>query len=67
LTREVYVFVPRRVAVGTDIYVFGGEDDDEMMQDTVMKYDTMTDAWSTLAPMPHASSHHNASVCNGLV
>jgi hypothetical protein len=55
------------VAVGTDIYVFGGEDDDHITQDTVMKYDTVIDAWSTLAPMPHHSSRHSASVCNGLV
>jgi N-acetylneuraminic acid mutarotase len=53
--------------VGTDIYAFGGEDNNDTKQDTVMKYDTMTDAWSTLAPMTYASSKHSASICNGLV
>jgi hypothetical protein len=55
------------VAVGTDIYVFGGEDEVGEEQDFVMKYDTVADAWSTLAPMPHTSSFHSACICNGLV
>jgi hypothetical protein len=55
------------VAVGTDIYVFGGEDDEDDKQDDVYKYDTVADAWSTLAPMPHDCSGHSASVCHGLV
>jgi hypothetical protein len=55
------------VAVGTDIYVFGGEDEEHAMQDSVLKYDTVTDDWSTLAPMPHECSYHSASLCHGLV
>jgi hypothetical protein len=55
------------VALGTDIYVFGGEDDEDVKQDSVLKYDTVADAWSTLAPMPYGCSHHSASICNGLV
>jgi hypothetical protein len=57
--------------VGTDIYVFGGEDADAesigVEMDCVYKYDTLANAWSTLAPMPHTCSYHSASVCNGLV
>jgi hypothetical protein len=33
----------------------------------VFKYDTVADAWSTLAPMSHTSSDHSASVLEGLV
>jgi hypothetical protein len=36
-------------------------------EDSVFKYDTLTDEWSTLAPMPQASSDHSASVLNDLV
>jgi hypothetical protein len=55
------------VAVGTDIYVFGGEDNENVKQNSVLKYDTVADAWSTLAPMPHECSYHSASICNGQV
>jgi N-acetylneuraminic acid mutarotase len=55
------------VAAGTDIYVFGGVDDNGGDEDFVMKYDTVADAWSILAPMPHACSCHRASNYNGLV
>jgi N-acetylneuraminic acid mutarotase len=61
------IYLSAAVAVGTDIYVFGGEDLEGAKQDSIMKYDTVADAWSMLAPMPHASSYHSASVCNGLV
>jgi N-acetylneuraminic acid mutarotase len=55
--------------VGTDIYVFGGETEGDEYddEDSVMKYDTVADVWSTLGPMPHARAEHSASVCNGLV
>jgi hypothetical protein len=48
-------------AIGSDIYVFGGrfrlED-----QTSVFKYDTVTDTWSTLAPMPLPCADHSVSV-----
>jgi N-acetylneuraminic acid mutarotase len=52
--------------IENDIYVFksvyGGAS-------SVFKYDTVTDAWTTLAPMPQAvgSAYHSVSVLNGLV
>jgi hypothetical protein len=55
------------VAVGTDIYVFGGLDFEGAKQDSVLKYDTVADAWSMLAPMPYASSEYSACIHNGLV
>jgi N-acetylneuraminic acid mutarotase len=61
------VFASAAVAVGADIYFFGGEDDDDNKLDDVYKYDTLANVWSALAPMPYASSCHSASVCNGLV
>jgi N-acetylneuraminic acid mutarotase len=64
-----FIFKSAAVAVGTDIYVFGGETEGDEYddEDSVMKYDTLADAWSTLGPMPHARAEHSASVCNGLV
>jgi hypothetical protein len=32
-----------------------------------MKYDTLADDWTTPALMPHGSSCHSTSICNGLV
>jgi hypothetical protein len=58
--------------IRNDIFVFGGEDDvDEdggtEIQDSVLKYDTEADEWSTLAPMPRETSEHSTSVHEGLV
>jgi N-acetylneuraminic acid mutarotase len=54
-------------AIENDIFVFGGEDDEDDAQDSVLKYDTEADEWSTLAPMPYASDGHSTSVHGGLV
>ena len=40
--------------VGTDVYVIGGQTDNEETTDTVFRYSTVADEWSTLAPMPEA-------------
>jgi hypothetical protein len=54
--------------LGTDIYVFGGYSEElDENRDTVFKYDTVANEWSTLAPMPHACCVFNASVFDGLV
>jgi N-acetylneuraminic acid mutarotase len=53
-------------AIGNDIFVFGGEDDDDF-RDSVFKYDTEADEWSTLAPMPRKTIEHSTSVHKGLV
>jgi N-acetylneuraminic acid mutarotase len=54
-------------AVGTDVYVFGGEDEDEEMQDSVFKYDTVADAWTSLLGMPQSCAYHSACALNGLI
>jgi hypothetical protein len=52
--------------VGDDVYVIGGclEDDPSTEQQTLFKYDTETDEWSTLAPMPESEHGHNAMEVN---
>jgi hypothetical protein len=54
-------------SIGAAIYIFGGYDEDLDKRDPVFKYDTVTNEWSTLAPMPIASAYHSASVLDGLV
>jgi N-acetylneuraminic acid mutarotase len=54
-------------AIGSDIFVFGGSDELGGDQDSVFKYDTVANEWSTLAPMSYACSEHTASVLDGLV
>jgi hypothetical protein len=55
-------------AVGKDLYVFGGFEEFRLgASNTVSKYDTVANEWSTLAPMPSAYAHHSASVLDGLV
>jgi hypothetical protein len=52
-------------AVGSDIYVFGGWGG---RQNSVFKYDTVADSWSTLASMPSiASFDHSLCVLDGLI
>jgi N-acetylneuraminic acid mutarotase len=34
-------------AVGSDIFVFGGDGAEHDMQDSVFRYDTLADTWST--------------------
>jgi hypothetical protein len=52
--------------IGSTIFVVGGADEDNA-QDSLFKYDTEADEWSTLAPMPHACCGHSTSVFGNLV
>jgi N-acetylneuraminic acid mutarotase len=52
--------------IDSNIYVFGGANN-RQAQTSVFKLDTEANEWSTLAPMPHASDGHTASVLDGLV
>jgi N-acetylneuraminic acid mutarotase len=54
-------------ALGSDIYVFGGYDINNIRQNSIFKYDTVDNAWSTLAPMPTYCVNHSVSVLEGLV
>jgi Kelch motif protein len=51
-------------AVGHEIVVIGGEVAEGAL-DTVEAYDTQTDTWRTLDPMPTARHGIQAAVCNG--
>jgi hypothetical protein len=56
--------------VGDNIFVIGGcevENFTVSEQQSVFKYDTKTDEWSTLAPMPDKVHGHSAIEVNGLV
>jgi N-acetylneuraminic acid mutarotase len=57
--------------VGRDVLVFGGQsddkDDDYEIMCSVLKLDTLTNEWSTMAPMPLPCSGHSATVCGSLV
>jgi hypothetical protein len=56
--------------VGSDIYVPGDfGQDDEIFGDqvSVLKFDTVANVWSTVAPTPVACSSHSVSVLRGLV
>jgi len=46
-------------------YVFGGRDAAGDPQDTVYKYDDVSDSWTTVAPLPDARDLHAAATLNG--
>jgi hypothetical protein len=52
--------------VGSDIFIFGGYDDDEKATFTTYCYSTETKTWVTLAPMPEANHGHSVYVLDGL-
>jgi N-acetylneuraminic acid mutarotase len=54
-------------ALGNDIYVFGGIGLDEEDHASVFKYETMTNAWSTLAPMPFNGPGLSSSVLGEMI
>jgi hypothetical protein len=60
---------PRRLhtacAIGSYIYVFGGRFSSLEYQTSVFKFDTETNTWSTLAPMPLLCARHSVSVLDG--
>jgi hypothetical protein len=56
--------------IGSDIYVFGGDGKFEGRRGRhadALKYDSMGNTWSTLAPLPSARVFHSASALDGLV
>jgi hypothetical protein len=53
--------------LGSGIYIFGGDDDDEVRRSTTYRFSTETNEWATLAPMPEAKSQHSVSVLDGLI
>jgi hypothetical protein len=53
--------------LGSDIYSFGGDDDDEVPTASSYRFKTETNEWATLAPMPEAKLMHSVSVHDGLI
>jgi hypothetical protein len=54
-------------ALGSDIYIFGGNDDYETERATTYRFDTQTGEWMILAPMPQAKAGHSVCVLNSLI
>ena len=50
------------VAIGTDIYVMGGQADSSIYYNKAYKYDTLTDSWAQLPNMTYNASFHAAAV-----
>jgi N-acetylneuraminic acid mutarotase len=54
--------------VGSDIYIFGGRDDDTNATSTTYRFSTETNEWVTLAPMPEARKRfHRVCMLDGLI
>jgi N-acetylneuraminic acid mutarotase len=53
--------------VGSDIYIFSGNDDDAVQTSTTYRFSTGTNVWTTLTPMPVATSSHRVCVLDGLI
>jgi N-acetylneuraminic acid mutarotase len=47
-------------ALGGELYVIGGLDDDDTRLSSVEKYTPSSDTWSVVAPLPSARSQHSA-------
>jgi N-acetylneuraminic acid mutarotase len=48
--------------LGSDIYILGGKTDDEVRTSTTYRFNTETNEWATLAPMPEAKLEHSIVV-----
>ena len=53
--------------LASDVYVFGGFDEDEDSTDTVYRYNTETSEWNTLTPMSDNRYRHGVCVLEGKV
>jgi hypothetical protein len=53
--------------VGSDIYVFGGRSNNSVTHDSVFKYNSEIDEWSTLAPMLDTEFGHSAIELGGMI
>jgi hypothetical protein len=54
-------------AIGSAIFTFGGAAAGGARSDSVFRYDTETNTWSTLPKMPHRAHCHSANVLCGKV
>jgi N-acetylneuraminic acid mutarotase len=65
------LLVPDMIAVGNEIFVFGGFSPSGgvggVPSDVVYVYDVPSDSWSQRSPMPTARSHHSAVYLDGFI
>lgn len=52
-------------AIGTDVYVIGGLGSDGLATGRAERYSTVTNKWSTVAPLPLAVHHPNLATVDG--
>jgi hypothetical protein len=62
----VAVYALASCSVGSDIYLFGGAGGDDS-GNSVFKFDTLANQWSTLPPMPVRSERRCSIILDGLV
>jgi hypothetical protein len=55
------------ITVGTDIYMFGGQDDNGMPVNTAYKYDTLTDTYTQLSNIPHGFSNGSTALIGNYI
>jgi hypothetical protein len=53
--------------LGSDIYIFGGRNENGATKSTSYRFNTEMNEWATLAHMPVANSQHSVSVLDGLI
>jgi hypothetical protein len=53
--------------LGGDIYVFGGNTENDTTTATIYRFSTERNEWATLAPMPVSKRGHSASVLDSLI
>jgi N-acetylneuraminic acid mutarotase len=53
--------------IAGNIYVFGGNTDDEVPTSTTYCFNTERNEWTTLAPIPEAMQGHSVCVLDGLI
>jgi N-acetylneuraminic acid mutarotase len=58
---------PGACTLGSNIYIFGGNDDYETETSTTYRFNTQMGEWTTLAPMPRAKAGHSVCVLDSLI
>jgi N-acetylneuraminic acid mutarotase len=58
---------PGACTLGSNIYIFGGNDVYETETSTTYRFNTQMGEWTTLAPMPRAKAGHSVCVLASLI
>jgi N-acetylneuraminic acid mutarotase len=53
--------------LGSDIYVFGGYDNEGTNHASIFNYDTVANTWTTLAPMPTSGVYPGVATLDGRI